>query len=322
MQPGTRPQNPLSWMIALAVVAVLSGGCGNSQEPTAKTEPATTAPAKSPESQQKPDTSSSSPATPPSEEAPLEELATEPTVEETPADSSEAMPKQEGEASEDSPAADDSSSDDDTNADADVEPMPAQTQPPTSANSNESGSSEPAVAESADLSIGPNSVPVPEAMPTVVMSDAHAKTCLVSVGDQFPDVTLNDPFDEPNSLASLLGEKLTVILLWNSRSPYAIAQLRDVQTEVQRRFGNSDVAVVGINVGDSADTVRDITAGANVSYPQLLDIDGSLYNQVATRCIPRVYLLDSQGKVIWLDLEHSVAAARLLSQAIAFQQAN
>lgn len=245
------------------------------------------------------------------EEAPIE-TSGEPTKETSP---------QEGNTSGNT-SAEEATPEEGSEPESEPDLKPAKTQPPAASNSNDPDSSEPSITEPVDPSIKPSNIPAPQSMPIVAMSDAHANTCLVNIGDQFPAVALNDPFDQPTELTSLLGDKLTVVLLWNSQSPYAIAQLRDLQTDVQRQFGNSEVAVVGINVGDSADRVRDITAGANVTYTQLLDSDGSFYRQLATRCIPRVYLLDSQGQIIWLDLENTVATARLLSQAIAYQLAN
>ena len=56
-----------------------------------------------------------------------------------------------------------------------------------------------------------------------------------------------------------------------------------------------------------------------VGFTSLLDTDGSLYSKVATQHQPRTYLLDADGKILWLDIEYSRSTARELSNAIHVQ---
>ncbi len=287
MQSGTRPRNLFARLLVIAIAGSWCGGCGNSES-----EPAATA--RRSESQSAPTklddvrVESSDRLEPSPAETPTDRTA-EPHVEK-PLDSSEETPEGESEM------------------------QSAETLPATATNASDSATSGIPAAPG-DRS----SLPVPTSMPTVVMTEAHAATCLVKVGEVFPEVTLNDSFGEPTTLASLRGEKLTVVLFWNARTPYGIAQLHDLETYVQSRFNSQGVSIVGINVGDTTETVRDITSDKGIAYPQLLDSDGSLYRQVATQCIPRVYLLDTQRTILWLDLEYSVGTMRHLLQAIRFQ---
>jgi hypothetical protein len=50
----------------------------------------------------------------------------------------------------------------------------------------------------------------------------------------------------------------------------------------------------------------------------LSDKDGAAHKQVATSKLPRSYLLDPSGKILWFDLEYSPTTRRDLAQAIRF----
>ena len=69
-------------------------------------------------------------------------------------------------------------------------------------------------------------------MPKVVLSEAHAKTCLVKVGDALPDLPLKDLAGKTQSINLLLGKKLTVIFFWRSDNSYSLEELEDVGPDV------------------------------------------------------------------------------------------
>jgi len=281
MRSGTKPRTWLAQFLMIAVATPCCGGCSNPQG-----EPATAVKQAEPESTPAVSMDDSRTDSPDR----VESEPSETSVVESPAESVSGATETEAEL------------------------QAAETAPATTSNGAVS------ITEKAPVELTDQSrLPVPESMPKVVMTQAHAASCLVKVGDPFPELTLNDPRGEPTTLESLRGDALTVVLFWNASTPYGVAQLRDLETDVRKRFDSLGVSVVGIDVGDSAEAVRDIASDKGVTYPQLLDSDGSLYRQVATRFIPRVYLLDTNGTVLWFDLEYSVATRRHLLQAIRFQ---
>ena len=48
----------------------------------------------------------------------------------------------------------------------------------------------------------------------------------------------------------------------------------------------------------------------------LLDSEGEALAKVATRRLPRTYLLDKKGKILWFDMEYSASTRRDLRDAI------
>jgi peroxiredoxin len=155
-------------------------------------------------------------------------------------------------------------------------------------------------------------------MPQVVLSQAHARTCLVGVGGTLPDLQLADLAGASQSLGKLMGSKLTVVMFWNGTQPSAMQELIDLGPDVANRFSGNGVTVVGINVGDDPQLARELAKSANARFPILGDPQGAAFGQIATQKIPRTYLVDATGKIAWLDIEYSRTTRRELSQAIRY----
>jgi peroxiredoxin len=158
--------------------------------------------------------------------------------------------------------------------------------------------------------------PVALAMPKVVLSEAHAKTCLVKVGDTLPEMQLKTLAGKPQPLAALLGKRLTVVLFWRSGNSYAVEELADLGPDVGKPFADKGVQVIAIDERDPADVVAALVKRLGISFPMLLDSDGKALADVATRRLPRTYLLDEQGKILWFDIEYSASTRRELRDAI------
>ncbi|HID75615.1 MAG TPA: redoxin domain-containing protein [Planctomycetaceae bacterium] len=163
--------------------------------------------------------------------------------------------------------------------------------------------------------------PEPLTVPEVRLLEQDRKTCLVYVGDQLPAVQLPDISGKTQSLADLYGEKLTVVLFWTvDQSQWAqakaIAALGDLENEVALPFGQKGVQAVAINVGNPADLVAQCLKDAQATFPALLDEDRAYFAQIATGKLPRIYLLDAEGTILWLDIEFSSTTRRQLLQGI------
>lgn len=156
----------------------------------------------------------------------------------------------------------------------------------------------------------------PRTVPAVVMTKALEATCLAKVGDAFPEADLVDLEGRAQSLRILWGPKLTVIVFWNADNRYAQQELQDLQLEIVEPYAAKGVQAVGIGVKEPADKLRGKLEKAGASFPQLLDADGAFFAKVATEKLPRTYLLDADGKILWFDLEYSTATRRNLLQAI------
>jgi len=133
-----------------------------------------------------------------------------------------------------------------------------------------------------------------------------------------PEIELGDVAGQQQKLSELYGERLTVVCFWSGQAPSSIQQLQDMAPEIIDVFGDQGVKVVTINYGQTAAEAEAVAESADADVPILLDPDGTAFAKVATRYLPRTYLLDRDGRIIWFDLEYSSDTRRQLVQAIQY----
>jgi peroxiredoxin len=202
----------------------------------------------------------------------------------------------------------------------------AAVEPETSlAKSDEIQKKDTIVAEKEDKPISKRSKlktpPPPLTIPKVGLSDALRATCLVNVGDIMPDGELLTADGGKVSLESQYGEKYIVVFLWSEGgSNYtrlaADAALRDLQGDLAGPYAGKGVKVIGINVGDRPAAVRQELVKAGVKLSCFFDPDKAFFGKMAKSMLPRVYLLDESGKIIWFDTEYTQSTRRNLMQAV------
>ena len=158
--------------------------------------------------------------------------------------------------------------------------------------------------------------PPPATIPQVKMAETDRATCLVRDGNPMPDAELPDLEGKKQSLRALFGKKLTVVVLWTSKSVYALQELEDLETDVPKPYRDKGVQVIGINERDTPQVARENFQRTGATFPTLLDSDGAYFAKLATERLPRTYLLDAGGKILWFDIEYSRSTRRGLEQGI------
>ncbi len=191
-----------------------------------------------------------------------------------------------------------------------VAPLPAVTEPP----------SKPG--DLLDLPVGqlPLEAPIDsgQSMPQVAFTEQHAQTCRVFTGDQFPALELSGLDGQSRDFGDLLGEKLTIIVFWSSKLPTSVEELADLQKRFLSEFGEQGVSAVAVNVGDEPTLAKEFAQQSGATYPQLADPQRQAFAKVATEKLPRTYLLDASGKILWFDMEYSRTTRQQLLSAIRY----
>lgn len=159
-------------------------------------------------------------------------------------------------------------------------------------------------------------------IPQVVLSDQHTALCKLQVGDSMPDMRLPDLEDQEQHLHGFFGENLTVVLFWNGDQGMARTELADLQFDVAQPYVDLGVQVVGVAVRESAASAKEHLATVKATFPNLIDVDGAAFEQVGSGKLPRTYLLDEQGHILWFDIEYSRSTRRELFKAIRLVIAN
>ncbi len=152
--------------------------------------------------------------------------------------------------------------------------------------------------------------------PVVVLSEGHSKSCLVKVGDKLPEISLPDLEGNEKPLQELYGDKLTVVVFWNSKYALSFGQFIRLGEDVVEEFAEYGVSLVTINVGDSKGQVQAMAEEANCNWVCLLDAEEEAMQMVATEKLPRTYVLDAEGTIRWFDIEYSRGMERELRNAI------
>jgi peroxiredoxin len=153
-------------------------------------------------------------------------------------------------------------------------------------------------------------------IPPVLLSAGHQALCKVGVGDQFPTVELPKLDGGQASLSQLADKKPTVVLLWSADRWMSRAALKDLAA-LAKSDAAQGVAVIGVAVGQSADAAQEQLKQAGAEFPQLVDAEGATLAQVGPNSLPRIYVLDPSGKIVWFDIEFSEATRRELRQTLA-----
>jgi peroxiredoxin len=157
----------------------------------------------------------------------------------------------------------------------------------------------------------------PATIPKVMMSKADEALCHVKVGAAVPAISLPKVDGGSESkLADLYGKKATVVVFWKSDRRMAREQLADLGPDVVERFEKAGVAVVGIAVNATAESAQAALKKAGASFPNLLDADGKAFAKLGSGKLPRTYVLDLKGKIVWFDIEYSLATRRELHQTL------
>jgi peroxiredoxin len=163
--------------------------------------------------------------------------------------------------------------------------------------------------------VGPAAT-TPAVIPPVLMSKQHEALCLVKVGDKLPAISLNRLGDRPTRLGELFGRTATVVAFWRADRRSSRTLLADLGPDVAEPFKQSGVAVVGVAVQTPENEAREILEKSSAQIPTLLDVDGQAFAQVGKDRLPRVYLVDRDGKILWFDIDYSLATRRELNQAL------
>ncbi|MEM8943752.1 MAG: TlpA disulfide reductase family protein [Planctomycetota bacterium] len=154
-------------------------------------------------------------------------------------------------------------------------------------------------------------------VPPVMLSTGHAKLCKVRVGDPFPRLTLPKLGGSSTDISSLYASNATVVLFWHPDRWMARTALIDMQRDIAAQFAAAQVSVVGIAVRQPQGAVQAALNQAQASFPQLIDTDGQAFASIGTQALPRIYVLDPDGKIVWFDIEYSEGTRRELWQTLA-----
>ncbi|MFO7907810.1 MAG: hypothetical protein R6U98_34510 [Pirellulaceae bacterium] len=151
--------------------------------------------------------------------------------------------------------------------------------------------------------------------PSVSMSHEHRKSCLVYIGDSMPDGRLSDHEGKQHSVLESLGKRLTAIVFWNTKNPYALEQFEQLEHDLVP-FKQWEVQTIAIHVGPEPSNYAQLCQRFGQGVLCLSDPDQAYFGAIASGSVPRTYLLNAEGEVAWLDIEYSCTTRHDLRNAL------
>jgi len=161
------------------------------------------------------------------------------------------------------------------------------------------------------LLIAATALPSAAEAPPVLLSTQHQAMCRVGVGAAMPELALITD-GGAKSLADLRGKAATVVAFVGQEHWMNPQLIADLPYDVLEPYGAQGVAVVLVKVADSPAKVPQ-----DSSLTVVTDPTGEQFAKVGSGRVPRVYVLDAAGKIVWFDIEYSRSTRRELKQTLA-----
>ena len=144
--------------------------------------------------------------------------------------------------------------------------------------------------------------------PSVVQAqnqaDEIAKTTIVKKGDKAPDFTVEMVDGSKVQLSKLKG-KVVVVNFWATWCPPCREELKHVQKQLIDRFKGKKFVFLPISRGEKKDVVEAFRKKMNYTFPMGLDPQQSIYKLYASNYIPRNFVVDKDGKVIYVSVGYT-----------------
>ena len=144
--------------------------------------------------------------------------------------------------------------------------------------------------------------------------DDLAETTLINAGDEAPDFTV-EMLDGSKVALSALQDKPTLLIFWATWCPPCRLELSKLQEHIIDRYGDK-INVLPISRGEERAKVEEYISKMGYTFAVGLDGDQSIYRKYATNYIPRCFVIDAKGKVLYSGVGYDEAIAKEVEQNI------
>ena len=161
----------------------------------------------------------------------------------------------------------------------------------------------------------------PEAVepePTAEQQDEQAEveaTTLVKVGQVAPDFSVEMLDGRTIKLSELRG-KVVMLCFWATWCPPCRQELAHLQEGVIDQFKGEKLVVLPISRGEKRDVVEKFITDNNYTFGVGLDSDRAIYDLYASNYIPRTFIVNKQGKVVYRTAGYDETIAEEVNAAI------
>jgi len=163
------------------------------------------------------------------------------------------------------------------------------------------------------------------AIPEIAVPEQDRAGNLVRLHETLPETELPDLEDQRRPLSDLYGKRATVVFFWTGGDTpegarEAISTLQKLKGDYSHPSLKKAVRIITVNEGDDPRAVRvqlsNAWMKADDQFVVLSDAEETLLATVAAGELPRAYLLDEDGRIVWLSQGFSTETRRDLRQAV------
>ena len=144
--------------------------------------------------------------------------------------------------------------------------------------------------------------------------DDLVTTTLIHRGDEAPNFSTEMLDGSTVQLKDLRG-KPVLLIFWATWCPPCRSELAHLQDGVIDVYGDT-ITVLPISRGEKRDVVEGYISRMGYTFAVGLDSDQSIYRKYATNYVPRCFVIDSEGKVLYAGVGYDEEIAKEVDAAI------
>ena len=142
----------------------------------------------------------------------------------------------------------------------------------------------------------------------------HEESSVVGVGDVAPDFSVELLGGERVTLSELRGE-VVLLILFSHECPDCKMLMDDMQA-ARDDFDDLGVRILSVERDGSAEEVETYMASHGYDFDVAVDDNRAIYNLYATMYVPRTYLIDSEGVIVYATIEYDASYVDQILSAI------
>lgn len=144
---------------------------------------------------------------------------------------------------------------------------------------------------------------------------AQENETLVKIGMEVPDFTVK-MFDGQTIQMKELRGKVVLLNFWATWCPPCRMELARVEKDIIERFKNQDFIFLPVSRQDSYDKIKAFREQTGYTFPMGMDPDRKIYSLFATASIPRNFIIDKTGKIVFMEIGYSEESFKELIETI------
>lgn len=141
-------------------------------------------------------------------------------------------------------------------------------------------------------------------------------TTLVKVGQVAPDFSVEMLDGRTIKLSELRG-KVVMLCFWATWCPPCRQEMAHLQEGVIDHFAGKDLVVLPISRGEKREVVEKFIADNGYTFGVGLDPERAIYDMYASNFVPRTFIINKAGRVVYRVAGYDEETAEAVNTAIA-----